>query len=211
MVLMRVVLSLLLFAVAAPAAALSPPEDYTGSDGGYVVYSVGSIKIGLHFNFAYHRVSLLDGTAANDWKSKIEPSVGGAFVMKVKHPDFTGDESGHVIARRLPPGQYVVDGFFFSGWSPGMSYEWRSKVPFSLPFTIRANQATYIGSFMRAPSGVSRDPQLRGASYFVIANRSGRDLPIARAKFPNLPPIEVQVTDVDQFGSAVLRSRAPDL
>ena len=205
------VLGLLALAAAAAAPAKSPPKDYAGADGGYLIYSVGTIKIGMDYSFAYHRTAAPDGTAVNDWKSRIEPSLGGAIYLKIKNPDFTGGESGHVIVRRLPPGQYVVDSFFFAGWTPGAAHRWSSARPFALPFTIAPGQATYIGSFMRAPSlGTSLQKQLKAAGFFVVADRSDRDLPIARAKVPALPPVTEQVTDVDSFGSAALRSREPD-
>jgi hypothetical protein len=211
MLLLRAFFAACLMLAAAGASARSLPKDYAGPDAGYVVYSVGTIQIGMDYNFSYHRVSAPGGAPANDWKSKIEPYLGGAIYLKIKNPDFSGRETGHVIVRRLPPGNYVVDGFFFAGWTPGMAHRWSSKVPFALPFAIAPGQATYIGSFMRAPSlGTPLEPQLKAAGFFVIADRSQRDLPIARAKLPGLPQPGVQVTDVDTLGSFVLRSREPE-
>lgn len=197
--------------LAVPALAKPKPVDYAGPDGGYLVYSVGDIALGLDFDFQFHRVALPDGSPANDWKGKIEPSLGGAIYLKVEDPDFEGRETGHVRVRRLPPGEYVVDNYAFGGQLAGTSYAWSSAKPFAIRFTIQAGKAVYIGSFMRTVSlGTSLEPQLGASGFFVIADRSARDLPIARSRQPSLPDVTVQVTDVDTFGSAALRSREPD-
>ncbi len=206
----RSVLLLLLAFAAMPASAAPKPAAYAGPDGGYLVYSVGTIRIGMQFGFPYRRTALPDGTPAKDWKGEIEPAVGGAIYMKIKNPDFQGQETGHVVVRRLPPGDYLIDDFAFGGWGPGVAYAWSSATPFAIRFTIRAGQATYVGSFMRAPSaGTPLEPQLGMAGFFVVADRSERDLPIASGRLPAGVEPTVQVTDVDAFGSLVLRSREP--
>jgi len=208
----RIIVAAFFLFVPSQLAARSLPKDYNGPDGGYLIYSVGDIRGGMDFSFNYHRLTLPDGAVANDWKSVIEPYLGGAIYLKIKNPDFNGDETGHVIVRRVPPGSYVVDGFFFGGQAPGgVSYSWSSRVPFALPFRIEPGRATYIGSFMRSPSlGTPLATQLGAAGFFVVADRSERDLPIARKKFPMLPPVTMEVTDVDKFGSAALRTSVPN-
>jgi hypothetical protein len=198
-------------AASTAASAKSKQKDYIEPDGGYVIYSVGTAKIGMDFSFFYNRIATMDGQLVEDWKGVIEPKLGGAFVLKIKNPDFTGLESGHVIVRRLPPGSYNVDSFFFGGFVPGVGgYSWSSAKPFSLPFTIRSGEATYIGSFMRAPSlGTPLESQLGAAGFFVIADRSERDLPIAKTKLPQPATIVAEVTDVSLFGSAALRTAHP--
>lgn len=211
MTIVRMLLVFLLAIVATPALAAAKPADYAGADGGYLVYAVGTIALGMHFDFPYRRTALPDGAPANDWKGKISPTVGGAIYLKIKNPDFEGRESGHVVVRRLPPGDYVIDNFAFYGSSPmGAAYDWSSAKPFAIRFTIRPGQATYIGSFMRAVSlGTPLEPQLGAAGFFVVADRAGRDLPIARTRLPAACEVTAQVTDVDAFGNAALRGREP--
>ena len=213
MILLRLVRAALIgifIAAALPAEAKQPGPDYTEGDGGYLVYSAGTIRIGMEFSFPYRRTALSNGTIADDWKGLIEPSTGGTWTKKIKTPDFTGFETGHVIIRRLPPGHYAITNFGFAGSSPfGGSYAWSSAKPFSMEFDIKPGRATYIGSFMRSPTP---KPELRAqlgyAGYFLIADRSERDLPLARAKLPLLPSADIQVTDVEQFGSAALRNHS---
>lgn len=205
----RLVLLLALL-LATPALAAPKSADYAGADGGYLVYGVGTIQFGMHFGFPYRPVSLPEGVAAKPWKGEIQPTVGGAIYLKIKNPDFEGRESGHVVVRRLPPGEYVIDDFSFGGQLAGMSYAWSSATPFAIRFTIRPGEAIYIGSYMRAISaGTPLEPQLGAAGFFVIADRSERDLPIARTRLPPAIAITPQVTDVDAFGSPALRSREP--
>ena len=193
-----------------PVAARKAAPEYTAADGGYLVYSVGTIRIGMDFTFPYSRSALSDGTSVDDWKGEIEPTTGGAWTLKIKNPDFSGFETGRVVIRRLPPGHYVITDFGFGGSSPlGGSYAWSSGKPFTMDFDIRPGRATYIGSFMRSPTP---KPELRAqlgyAGYFLIADRSERDIPIARFKLATLPDIDVQVTDVEKFGSAALRNHS---
>jgi len=217
--LFRLFASLFILLFAASASAGRQPQEYNGEDGGYLVYSVGSIAFGMNYTFFY---KYDDPNQANPrsqsrsqsnslWNGHISPKTGGAIYLRIKNPDFEGRESGHVVARRLPPGNYSIESFYFGGGLPGVGYyDWSSAVPFKIEFTIEPGKATYIGSFMRAASlGTSLEPQLGAAGFFVIANRAERDLPIAPRKYPNLPEVLVKVTDVSQFGSAALRNSEP--
>jgi len=183
--------------------------DYTGDDAGVLVYAVGTVRgFGMRFSFPYGRVQVSDGAATDDWKGRIRPSVGGAIYLKILNPDFEGFETGHVVTRKLPPGHYAISDFEFFGSGPAGSYEWNSKVPFSIEFVIEAGKATYIGSFMRSLAPPGGAAGIGAPGYFLIANRSDRDLPIARPRMRADITILKQVTDVEKFGSAVLRSKS---
>lgn len=206
----RIVLfSLLLFG--SPAIGAKKANEYDGKDAGCLIYSVGTIKIGMHFTFPYRRVTTLDGSAVNDWKGEIKPKVGGAFYLKVKNPDFTGDESGHVVVRCLPPGTYEVGDFEFYGSLPGVAtYEWSPTHTTAFRFHLRSGQATYIGSFMRAPSlGTPLQPILGAAGFFVVADRNQRDLPIAKGRLRADMEITSEITDVTIFNHPALRVSEP--
>jgi len=192
--------------------AAKKDANYAGPDGGYLVYSVGTIAIGMRFTFPYQRIALQDGSSADDWQGRISPKVGGFLTLKIKKPDFEGRQTGHVVVRRLPPGQYAVRDFQFSGQSPGGGgVHWSPSESFAMPFTIKPNQMTYIGSFMRAPSlGTPLQPVLGATGYFIVSNKADRDLPIARERQPEMGQEHIQVTDVDVFGSEALRTREPE-
>jgi hypothetical protein len=205
-------IALLAALVALPPAATAKDKDYPGADAGYLVYSVGNVgSVGLDFSFSYRQTATGDGLPARTWKGLIEPRLGGAFFLKVKNPDFAGEEVGHVVIRRLPPGRYAVDSYYFGGALPGVgSFAWRPARPFAMPFVIRSGEATYIGSFMRAVSlGTPLQPVLGAAGFFVVADRSSRDLPIARGRLPADTKVAGEVTDVSIFESAMLRTARP--
>lgn len=192
------------------ASAKAQAKDYAGADGGWLVYAVGSIKFGLDFSFSYAPLAGTAAAADKAWEGRIEPRLGGAIYLKVKNPDFQGDESGHVVVRRLPPGRYSVTRFDFAGGIGGTAYYWSPAKPFALPFEIRPGEATYIGSFMRAASlGTPLRAKLGAAGVFVVADRSARDLPLAAARLPAGTRITAEVTDVTAFGSEALRTEQP--
>lgn len=208
----RIWISIFLAALSsAPAFAAGKNQDYREADAGCLIYSVGTIKIGMRFTFPYGRIKSQNNQLVKDWSGKIEPKVGGAIYLKIKNPDFSGGETGHVVIRCLPPGEYEVGSFSFSGSVPGIGgYTWSPAEPFSLPFSIRSGEATYIGSFMRAPSlGTSLQPVLGAAGFFVIADRSERDLPIATGRIPTAMKVITEVTDVSVFGNPALRVNEP--
>ena len=204
-----VLFSLLLFS--SPVIAATSASEYDGKDVGCLIYSVWTIKIGMHFTFPYGRVTTSDGSTVNDWKGSIEPRVGGAIRMKVKNPDFTGSEAGHVVVRCLPPGVYEVGDFRFYGSLPGVAtYTWSPAKHTPLRFHIRSGQATYIGSFMRAPSlGTPLQSVVGTAGFFVVADRKERDFPIAKGRLRAGMDITSEVTDVTTFDSPVLRASEP--
>lgn len=209
MVIRWLILALALVAFTGPS--LAGDKDYPGDDGGNVIYAVGiGGALTADFAFPYVRVATPDGHPISDWKGKIEPRLGAPFSLKVKNPDFSGFERGHVIVRRLPPGKYEIKGFVFGGQSPGGGgHVWTSKTPIVQSFEIRRGEATYIGSFSRAIAHPSLNIVPGGGTYFIIANRASRDLAVARQRLPANMKIAIEVTDVRQFGTPVLQADIP--
>jgi hypothetical protein len=196
---------LLALLAASPAMAGGKEKDYAGADGGYLIYSVGAIDLVAHYTFNYHRIG---SPPAEDWRGRIQPRLGGAIYLKVKNPDYTQGGTGHVVIRRLPPGNYAVDSFSFGGMSPtGGGIDWKSSEPFALPFEIKPGEAVYIGSFARCTTlGTSLQPVLGAVGYFVVADQGARDLAIARPRLPAGVAITSSVTDVSAFGAPIFRS-----
>lgn len=180
-----------------PALAKKP---YAGADAGYLVYSVSSLGMPMIFSFDYHRTPA-------DAEPKLEGSLDcrcqGLLVMLYPGKmDYKGvdhsDEHGNVSVEKLPPGQYEVYSFVVTSGSMAYGGTWTPKKQFSMPFTIQAGQATYIGNFARRCCG-DNDHGHMGLGYFVISDKSDRDLAIARTKEPALPPVTDQVFDVTKL------------
>jgi hypothetical protein len=188
--------------------ARAADRDYQGADGGLLIYSAGSIAIPINFAFRYKRIRTPAGAAISDWGGTIGCGCVGFFSARAG--DYSGRETGKVHIRRVPPGDYEVFDFGFGGWTPGGSVSWSSRTRFSIPFAIRPGEATYIGNFARAPSlGTPLRATLGAVGFFVISDKSERDLAIARRRRPDLPPVAVAVTDVSSFGHPMLRVDEP--
>lgn len=196
----------MVFGLTQPARA----QQTNSAEDGVLIYSVSSIAIAMNFSFSYQRVAAPDGSRTSDRPRLIECRCVGFFRAQMADPDFTGRATGKVIAVRVPAGQYEVFQFGFGGSVAGTGLAWSSRKPFSLPFTVRPGEATYIGSFARAPSlGTPLQPQLGAAGYFIVSDESERDLKIARDRDPALPPVRTEVTDVTQFDHPALRRAEP--
>ena len=185
-------------------------RDYYGPDGGLLVYSAGSITGPMNFAFRYRRVSDAAGAATLDWGGTIGCGCVGLIRAQAGGSDYSGRETGKVHIRRLPPGDYEVFNFGFGGSIGASVVTTSSARPFSIPFTIRSGEAVYIGNFARAPSlGTPLRPTLGARGFFVISNKSERDLAIARQRRPDLPNVTIAVTDVSAWGHPMLRVDEP--
>jgi hypothetical protein len=176
--------------------------DYHGADAGVLIYSSGSIEIPMNVTFHFRRVALPNGQKASDWQGAIGCRCVGVVHAKISDADYTGRETGKVVTRNLPPGRYEIYNFLISGFNGVSVVDTSSKKKFAIPFEIKAGEATYIGNFARANAPSRQGP----VSYFVISDKSERDLPIAQARVPNLPPIRNEVFDVTKLENAVLRT-----
>lgn len=195
---------LIVWAFLVGAVSVCGAAEYKGADAGYLVYSMGSLKIPINSTFYYRRI----GSRSKD-RGVMEYNAVGFFTDK---PDYEGHETGKVTVRRLEPGNYEVYQLGFAGTLIGTAttYTWSSKTEFSMPFNIKPGGATYIGNFVRAPSlGTSLEPALGAKGFFVISDKHDRDLPIAQKSHPELPAVEVSVTDVSSWGYPVLLTKEP--
>jgi hypothetical protein len=109
---------------------------------------------------------------------------------------------GVVLTKELPAGQYVVSFYEMKV----VTMDFFPHDTFSIPFTIRAGRATYIGSYQ--PICVTQKGLFGGevaaGGRLVISDQSARDIPIGRAKNPNLGPVDVDVFDVDKLKNPLL-------
>jgi len=155
--------------------------------------------------------SNVDGRTVKDWSGRIEPPPSEFFHAKAKYTDFIGTETGRLFVRCLPPGTYQVGPYSYHGVIPGVaSIYWKAANFAPLAFHIRSGEATYIGSFMRAPSlPTSLRPILGARGFFVIADRSSRDLPIAQGRLPAQMKVMKEVLDVSGSTDPALRTSEP--
>lgn len=198
----RALLGALAVLAALPVAARAQDGD---ASPGALIYSVGSVDIAMNFTFGFRRIETPDGTRTADNRGTMVCKCVGFFRPRPDNLDYYGREAGRVFVQSLPPGRYEIYDFGFTGTLIVAGVEWSSATPFAIPFVIRPGEATYIGNFARAPSlGTRLEPQLGAVGYFVVSDRSERDLAIARARSAALPPVRVEVPDVSALGHPML-------
>jgi hypothetical protein len=205
----QLILGALAWAVLAFSGTPATASDYDGPDGGHLIFSVGTLRIPMNFTFRYRSVAPAPGSS-RPWNGVIECRCVGFFSARMANPDYTGHETGKVMTHRLPPGDYEIHDFGFGGTVGSSETTFSSGQRFVIPFTIRAGEATYIGNFARAPSlGTPLEPALGAKGFFVISDKSERDLAITRQRFPNMVQPTVSVTDVSGFNHPALRPSEP--
>jgi len=121
--------------------------------------------------------------------------------LLVKSPnDFeSSGGDGAVFTKELSPGDWVVSLFQLERHSAHL----RPTKEFAIPFKIQAGRGTYIGNFQ--PVAYKTNGGIDGV-YFVVTDKSARDVPIARAHTPGLGPVDVSVFDVDTLQHPLFRS-----
>jgi hypothetical protein len=128
-------------------------------------------------------------------------------------PDFKNHEIGKVVVKRLKPGNYEF--YTFGITSPttmlgGVHLEPRQS--FSIPFTIKPGEATYVGDFtfigpLPAPAIVLQASDWGAGGYIVLSDQHERDIPIAQKRDPKLGPVTVEVVDATALGAPLVRAK----
>jgi hypothetical protein len=111
-------------------------------------------------------------------------------------PDFTtASESGEVNAIKLSPGDYEL--YSFSVYQNGYPVEttYGPREPFSIPFTVRPQQTTYLGEYLAIATFGENffGMTVRGGPIFVVSNQQARDIAIAKAEEPGVSAVQAAV------------------
>lgn len=146
-------------------------------------YVVGVIGVSQESQFRPNEQRLhLRMKGAKDWaliRMKQEPTGRTPFDIEEG-----GRGVGSLFALALKPGDYEI---YYMRLQSGGSQIW-SKREFSVPFSIEAGKAFYIGDFRS--SCISRS-LAKGQCHFLYESRFERDEPLLRKQFPHLPSIQL--------------------
>jgi hypothetical protein len=97
-------------------------------------------------------------------------------------------ENGVVVTRKLGPGNYEIYEVDM-GTGGGMSYTtYTSNQPFSIKFTVRSGETTYLGNY-QAHKLTGRNwlgLTIPAGAVFTVSNREQADLELARKKLPDV-------------------------
>jgi hypothetical protein len=122
------------------------------------------------------------------------------------------DEKSAVFAIKLPEGNYVIDGLRFSESGDLQGRPCFVKDRLAVPFTVTHGKAAYLGSLIASADWGKNRMGLMAATcgYFVVRDRSTRDAPVIRQKFPAVAdPLEVHLLMANS-GEAQKYFRAAD-
>jgi hypothetical protein len=148
-----ILLPLLVAGCIASGSVSGPPADsifntgplsgkYAGTDAGYLVVTIAAQTDTLYDDYwIYFRRK--DRSADNQiWWGQQNP-------VDQRKLDIKNDkEEGMVDVRRLPPGDYEIFNFQVHRNAGYLQTWWGSKQDFSIPFSIIAGRATYVGELM---------------------------------------------------------------
>lgn len=109
-----------------------------------------------------------------------KPGAGSFMTGNMQDPLDWTHPNGRLVVAELPPGQYEL----YQWRAEGMNVTYTSKL-FSIPFTIEAGKATYIGNLF-----INMDETT--AKYTLsVTDTSARDLPLLIRHYPNIKQTDV--------------------
>lgn len=161
-------------------ATKQPPEQ-----AGWLIYSTESDGGPVPFSFQFRQVEVRDGSSSGE--IVYDP-------VSQRDEDTTVAGLIRVVIRRLEPGDYEIYSYKLSG-QPSLK-------TFSIRFTIKPGQATYVGALV----SVRREARDASAEWLGVVNMAGRDINAAKMAKPDLPPVTISVTDVSKLDVPALTS-----
>lgn len=192
-----------------PVAGSSP-----GSDAGYLILGLAAYDStesrAIQYTLDYRRIGSDEmGTVSFSPKKKLE-----LMPFLTQKTDFEdNNEMGVIEVIKLPPGNYElfkIEGALYGGI---VQWRWLSQGGFSIPFTIEAGTATYLGHFQGHSTSVhsilSLGAPFPSGAYFVVSNQDDRDSTIARKKVPAVQDVKTAVPDVAVLKSEYFLQKCP--
>ena len=179
--------------------------DYKGDDAGYLVTSVAAQAGTVYDAYSFYFRNKDGSVKSRIWW-------GQQNIFDSRKPDFNDTaESGVVDIRKLPPGNYEIYNFdvFYNGGYVQSNF--RPEQDFSIPFVIQPAQTTSIGEY-RAVGLRGRNIfglPLRAGAYFLVSDKSQRDIPMAKVKNAAIGEVHIEVVDPSSVGNPLIRATDP--
>ncbi|MGD0142887.1 MAG: tetratricopeptide repeat protein [Rhizomicrobium sp.] len=171
----------------APVQSQFTDTNYTGADAGFVVISIALHDAGVGISALTLDVESIDENVLSTL-SMWRPSIFGSKKYDIQDgTEIVGD----VDVRALPPGNYILSRLVFAA-ATGCNGP-NPIAHFSIPFTVKAGQATYLGALRYEPLTWSNwvGSTCSEGGYFVVTDEKARDIAIAKAKLASLPDVVV--------------------
>ena len=184
----RCLVSLCVAFLAGCASTSQIPSNYAGADAGKVVLGLGAMNAGAAYSSYDLRFRRVDGaqtdTATNNF------SYLSNNVFSSKKPDYQdAKETGVVIVKSLPAGKYEIINFNIFLNMGMTSSNFSSRAPFSIPFTVKAGQVTYLGNYQanKTTGKNTFGMEVPTGAVFAISQRQTAEVAIARGLDAALP------------------------
>lgn len=174
-------------------ASVGGRNEYQGPDAGVAALSLGARPTSAYqsFTLLFRKAGAADAQPAGRFTY-----FHSNFFSKQKKDYDTREEQGAVVSVALPPGDYEIYDFEIFLNAGTVQNTYRSRRPFSIPFTVAPGKLTYLGSY-QAYDVRGRNflglPVPAGA-VFVVRDRHESDLRLLNARIPDLPSEIVNAT-----------------
>jgi len=179
---------------------------YQGADAGYLIVTLAAAQGTRYRSYSFYFRRRDGGGKGSIWWGQDDASDRRPLDID------DGAEQALIDIRRLPPGDYEIYNFDIVLNPPSMWQPWFAARDFAIPFTIAPGRATYIGE-LKAVALTTPGPfgnTLANGAYFVLSDKSARDLAIARRKEPGLPAaIADEASDARAIGHELIRAGGP--
>lgn len=193
---------------------------HAGADAGRVILGFGIIDFDKPLQAAhFHRMQLVienDPPRQHIGPDGKSTAITGIFELTAP-PLFNPAEyehlreKGSVLAFSLPPGHYRISNFRLL-WESGLGKrkEFSAPRPFSIPFTVQAGQAVYLGNYQLHSLRDAQFPGIAqpGGGLFVLSDRFDADVRIAQRKLPGLGSPVNQTPDASRLDNPALLTPA---
>lgn len=194
------------------AGCASQPQisDYKGTDAGHVVLGMGAAN---GTSYSWYRLFFRKAGVPR------EAAAAGAFTFfqtnafYSRKPDYeSADESGVVIVDTLPPGHYEMFNFDVFLNAGMIQNNYSSRVPFSIPFEIKAGAITYLGNYQahRLTGKNVFGMTIAAGAVFVVTDRQVKELALARGReAPAAAQVLNMTPSVASIGNPFFATSAP--
>ena len=179
------------------ASTSQMPSNYAGADAGQVVLGLGALNAGAAYSSYDLRFRRVDSAQADAAVGNFTYLSNNVFSSK--KPDYQDSkETGVVLVKSLPAGKYEIYNFNIF-LNMGMTQSnFSSRVPFSIPFTVKAGQVTYLGNYQanKLTAKNAFGLEIPAGAVFAVSQRQTTEVGIARALDATLPAAVENATPV---------------
>jgi len=179
---MKYLLLLVALLISGCVKHLEVRDEYKGQDAGRIVIGIGAAA-----DTNYHVYTFLFRRIGTNNQGRVVYLQNNMFAPHERDYD-TKEENGVVWSFNMQPGNYEIYNFSIHLNGGNTQTDFYSRRNFSIPFTIRPNETTYVGNYqanmvsMKGPFGVA----VPNGAIFVVTDRERRDLELVRKRIPDV-------------------------